>query len=58
VVDPDDEGEILGTSEIFLLTVNAESKKPQGFRAINAVLNKITNRYAEEIASNFKGHSL
>jgi glycerol-3-phosphate O-acyltransferase len=54
VVDPDDEGEFWGEVKSSLLTVNAESKKVSRFEGYKSVLNKITNRYAEEIASNFK----
>lgn len=54
VVDPDDEGEFWGEVKSSLLTVNAESKKASKFEGYKSVLNKITNRYAEEIASNFK----
>jgi len=54
VVDPDDEGEFWGQVKSSLLTVNGESKKALRFEGYKSVLNKITNRYAEEIASNFK----
>lgn len=54
VVDPDDEGEFWGEVKSSLLTLNTQSKKVLKFKGYKAVLSKITNRYAEEIASNFK----
>ncbi len=54
VVDPDDESEFWGDVKSSLLNVNGESKKAKRLQGYKAVLNKITNRYAEEIASNFK----
>lgn len=56
VVDPDDEGSFWGEVKASLLQINTASglsktKKIQGYKA---VLNRITSRYAEEIASNFK----
>ncbi|MDG1279474.1 MAG: 1-acyl-sn-glycerol-3-phosphate acyltransferase [Algoriphagus sp.] len=54
VVDPDDEGEFWGEVKSSLLHISSEEKKTSRFEGYKAVLNKITNRYAEEIASNFK----
>jgi len=54
VVDPDDEGEFWGEVKSSLLHISGEEKKTSRFEGYKAVLNKITNRYAEEIASNFK----
>ncbi|WP_075351794.1 1-acyl-sn-glycerol-3-phosphate acyltransferase [Algoriphagus marinus] len=54
VVDPDDEGEFWGEVKSSLLHISSEEKKTSRFEGYKSVLNKITNRYAEEIASNFK----
>jgi glycerol-3-phosphate O-acyltransferase len=54
VVDPDDEGEFWGEVKSSLLHISGEEKKTNRFEGYKSVLNKITNRYAEEIASNFK----
>jgi glycerol-3-phosphate O-acyltransferase len=56
VVDPDDEGSFWGEVKDSLLhittaTGTTKKKKLEGYQSI---LNKITSRYAEEIASNFK----
>ncbi|SIN95054.1 1-acyl-sn-glycerol-3-phosphate acyltransferase [Algoriphagus halophilus] len=56
VVDPDDEGSFWGEVKASLLQINtstdlSKDKKLQGYKSI---LNRITSRYAEEIASNFK----
>ncbi|MBN3520569.1 1-acyl-sn-glycerol-3-phosphate acyltransferase [Algoriphagus lutimaris] len=56
VVDPDDEGSFWGEVKASLLQINtstdlSKEKRLQGYKSI---LNRITSRYAEEIASNFK----
>ncbi len=56
VVDPDDEGSFWGEVKTSLVQISTESgrskiKKIQGYKE---VLHRITSRYAEEIASNFK----
>lgn len=56
VVDPDDEGTFWGEVKASLLQINtstdlSKEKKLHGYKSI---LNRITSRYAEEIASNFK----
>ncbi|MEN2281906.1 1-acyl-sn-glycerol-3-phosphate acyltransferase [Algoriphagus sp. SE2] len=56
VVDPDDESSFWGEVKASLLQINSvtgisKAEKIQGYKSI---LNRITSRYAEEIASNFK----
>lgn len=55
-VDPDDEGEFWGEVKSSLLQINTDSglTKAKRLEAYQQVLSKITSRYAEEIASNFK----
>lgn len=55
-VDPDDEGEFWGEVKSALLQINTDSglTKAKRLEAYQQVLSKITFRYAEEIASNFK----
>ena len=55
-VDPDDEGPFWGEVKNSLLQINSEVSlsKAKKFDAFKAVLSKITSRYSEEIASNFK----
>ncbi len=54
VVDPDDEGEFWGEVKTALLNISTETEKKKRLEGYKSVLNKITKRYAEEIASNFK----
>jgi glycerol-3-phosphate O-acyltransferase len=54
IVDPDDEGKFWGEVKSSLLNINGDEKKISRFEEYKSVLNKITARYAEEIASNFK----
>jgi len=54
IVDPDDEVEFWAEVKSSLLSISGEPKKVKRFEGYKLVLNKITNRYAEEIASNFK----
>ncbi len=55
-VDPDDEGPFWGEVKNNLLQIHSESSltKAKKLEAYKAVLSKITSRYSEEIASNFK----
>lgn len=55
-VDPDDEGQFWGEVKNSLLQINTDSSLTKGKRleAYQEVLKRITSRYAEEIASNFK----
>ncbi len=55
-VDPDDEGLFWGEVKNSLLQIHSEVSlsKAKKFEAYKAVLSKITSRYSEEIASNFK----
>lgn len=55
-VDPDDEGHFWGEVKNSLLQIHSEVSfsKAKKFDAYKAVLSKITSRYSEEIASNFK----
>lgn len=55
-VDPDDEQEFWGKVKASLLQVNSDSKlsKSSKLQAYQDILEKITSRYSEEIASNFK----
>lgn len=55
-VDPDDEGPFWGEVKNSLLQIHSEVSlaKAKKFEAYKAVLSKITSRYSEEIASNFK----
>lgn len=55
-VDPDDEGEFWGSVKTALLQINTDSglTKTKRLEAYQQVLSRITSRYAEEIASNFK----
>jgi glycerol-3-phosphate O-acyltransferase len=55
VVDPDDEGEFWGKVKAALLQINSETKLNRSKRldAYKEILERITNRYSEEIASNF-----
>lgn len=55
-VDPDDEYEFWGDVKHSLLKVNTESglTKANRLQEYKSVLQRITSRYAEEIASNFK----
>lgn len=55
VVDPDDEGEFWGKVKAALLQINSETKlnRSKRLEAYKEILEKITNRYSEEIASNF-----
>lgn len=55
-VDPDDEKEFWGEVKHNLLRVHTEVSlsKAKRLEAYQAVLKKITSRYSEEIASNFK----
>ncbi len=56
VVDPDDEGSFWGEVKDSLLQIStaAGSTKKKKLEGYQSILNKITSRYAEEIASNFK----
>jgi glycerol-3-phosphate O-acyltransferase len=54
IVDPDDEGQFWGEVKSSLLNISGDEKKISRFGEYKSVLNKITARYAEEIASNFK----
>lgn len=56
VVDPDDEGSFWNEVKASLLQINTspEQVKPKRLQAYKSILNKITSRYADEIASNFK----
>jgi glycerol-3-phosphate O-acyltransferase len=55
-VDPDDEGEFWGEVKNNLLHIHTEGspQKQKRLEAYRDVLKKITSRYSEEIASNFK----
>ncbi len=55
-VDPDDEGQFWGGVKNSLLQINADTTltKTKRLEAYQTVLSRITSRYAEEIASNFK----
>jgi len=55
-VDPDDEGPFCGEVKNSLLQIHSEVSltKAKKLEAYKAVLSKITSRYSEEIASNFK----
>ncbi|MFC3415977.1 1-acyl-sn-glycerol-3-phosphate acyltransferase [Algoriphagus hitonicola] len=55
-VDPDDEQEFWGKVKSSLLHVNSDTKlnKSTRLKAYRDILEKITTRYSEEIASNFK----
>ena len=55
-VDPDDEGPFWGEVKNNLLQIHSEASltKAKKLEAYKAVLSKITSRYSEEIASNFK----
>lgn len=55
-VDPDDEGSFWGEVKSNLLQIHTEvsGTKAKKLEAYQAVLRKITARYSEEIASNFK----
>jgi glycerol-3-phosphate O-acyltransferase len=55
-VDPDDEGPFWGEVKSNLLQIHTEvsGTKAKKLEAYQAVLRKITARYSEEIASNFK----
>ena len=55
-VDPDDEASFWGEVKSSLLQIHAEisGSKSKKLSAYQSVLQKITARYAEEIASNFK----
>ncbi|WP_297337514.1 1-acyl-sn-glycerol-3-phosphate acyltransferase [Algoriphagus sp.] len=55
-VDPDDEQEFWGKVKSSLLQVNSDTKlgKNARLQAYQEILKKITTRYSEEIASNFK----
>ena len=55
-VDPDDEGYFWGEVKSSLLQIHSEVSltKAKKLEAYRAVLSKITSRYSEEIASNFK----
>ena len=56
VVDPDDEATFWGDVKSALVQISTESgkSKQEKLEGYKAVLNRITSRYAEEIASNFK----
>lgn len=56
VVDPDDEKEFWGEVKANLLSLSLGPKKSSSVRLgeYKKILNRITSRYAEEIASNFK----
>ncbi|WP_192347979.1 1-acyl-sn-glycerol-3-phosphate acyltransferase [Algoriphagus sp. Y33] len=56
VVDPDDDGSFWSGVKSSLVQISTESarSKVKRFQEYKAVLNSITARYAEEIASNFK----
>lgn len=58
VVDPDDESSFWNKVKESLLHVNSESKlsKADRLKEYQEVLQRITSRYSEEIASNFKHH--
>jgi glycerol-3-phosphate O-acyltransferase len=55
-VDPDDEGEFWNEVKSSLLQINTDSSLDRNsrFLAYQEVVHRITSRYAEEIASNFK----
>lgn len=55
-VDPDDESSFWNEVKTSLLHVNTDSSldKSKRFQAYQEILHRITSRYAEEIASNFK----
>lgn len=55
-VDPDDEGIFWNEVKSSLLQINTDSSldKSRRFQAYQDVLHRITSRYSEEIASNFK----
>lgn len=55
-VDPDDEKEFWGKVKASLLQVNSESRlsDPERLEVYQEILETITTRYAEEIASNFR----
>jgi len=55
-VDPDDEGEFWNEVKSSLLQINTDSNldRKSRFLAYQEVVHRITSRYAEEIASNFK----
>lgn len=56
VVDPDDEATFWGDVKSALVQISTEGgkSKQEKLAGYKAVLNRITSRYAEEIASNFK----
>ncbi|TFV96195.1 glycerol-3-phosphate acyltransferase [Algoriphagus kandeliae] len=56
VVDPDDEAEFWGKVKASLLHINSENKlsDAQRIHEYQQILESITTRYSEEIASNFK----
>lgn len=56
VVDPDDEGSFWGEVKASLLQINTSSdlSKEKKLKGYKSILNRITSRYSEEIASNFK----
>lgn len=56
VVDPDDEGSFWGEVKASLLQINSATglSKTEKIQEYKSILNRITSRYAEEIASNFK----
>ncbi|WP_026955341.1 1-acyl-sn-glycerol-3-phosphate acyltransferase [Algoriphagus vanfongensis] len=58
VVDPDDDLDFWNKVKDALLQVNSETKlsKSQRLEAYREILQRITTRYSEEIASNFKHH--
>jgi glycerol-3-phosphate O-acyltransferase len=55
-VDPDDEGYFWNEVKSALLQINTDSSlnRTSRFQAYQEVVHRITSRYAEEIASNFK----
>ncbi|WP_057939524.1 1-acyl-sn-glycerol-3-phosphate acyltransferase [Algoriphagus resistens] len=56
VVDPDDDGSFWSGVKSSLVQISTETarSKVKRFQEYKSVLNSITSRYAEEIASNFK----
>ncbi|UZD20979.1 1-acyl-sn-glycerol-3-phosphate acyltransferase [Algoriphagus halophytocola] len=56
VVDPDDEATFWGDVKSALVQISTEGgkSKKEKLEGYKAILNRITSRYAEEIASNFK----
>ncbi len=56
VVDPDDDSSFWGEVKASLLQINSSTGLSKGtkIQEYKSVLNRITSRYAEEIASNFK----